>query len=191
MTQHTGETRGAAVHSETHPTKVITMRKLVFVATLAIAGTFALSACNKQDDSDQQAQQQVQKVSKPASPTDSAAWGKYLSQILSSNMQGMTADRPYPYLVPGGDDDKSVAERGRQLDAVTDTVLRGVLPGNLLAFGGPESAKTADLIIAAFAKAQPGTFKGVIVLFIGDEADHQRVEDAIKPSGAEFRFVAM
>jgi hypothetical protein len=66
-----------------------------------------------------------------------------------------------------------------------------VLPGNLLAFGGPDSAKTADFVISAFGKAQPGTFKGVIVLFIGDEADHQRVEDAIKPSGATFRFVQM
>ncbi|HET7359535.1 MAG TPA: hypothetical protein VFJ04_05255 [Rhodanobacteraceae bacterium] len=167
------------------------MRKLLFVATLVIAGSFALSACNKQDDSDQQAQQQVQKVSKPANPQDDAAWGKYLAQILSSNMQGMTADRPYAYLVPSGDDDASVAKRQRQLDSVTDTVLRGVLPGNLLAFGGPDSAKTADFIVSAFAKAQPGTFKGVIVLFIGDQADQQRVADAVKPSGATFRFVQM
>jgi hypothetical protein len=182
---------GQHVDSRELPIKVITMRKLLLTATLLIAASFALGACSKKDEGAAQAQQQEQKVTKPASPTDKAAWGKYLSQILRSNMQGMTADRPYPYLVPGGDDDAAVAERQRQLESVTNTVLRGVLPGNLLAFGGPESAKTADLVIEAFAKAQPGTFKGVIVLFIGDEADHQRVEDAIKPSGAEFRFVAM
>jgi hypothetical protein len=29
------------------------------------------------------------------------------------------------------------------------------------------------------------------VLFIGDKADEQRVNDAIKPTGATIRFVAM
>jgi hypothetical protein len=29
------------------------------------------------------------------------------------------------------------------------------------------------------------------VLFIGDQADQQRVADAVAPSGATFRFVAM
>jgi hypothetical protein len=29
------------------------------------------------------------------------------------------------------------------------------------------------------------------VMFIGDKADEQRVSDAIKPSGATFRFVTM
>jgi hypothetical protein len=31
----------------------------------------------------------------------------------------------------------------------------------------------------------------VIVLFIGDKADKQRVTDALKPTGATIRFVAM
>jgi hypothetical protein len=70
-------------------------------------------------------------------------------------------------------------------------VARGVLPGNLLAFGGPSSATTADLIVAAFKDAKPGSFKDVIILFIGDQADEQRVTDALKPTGATIRFVVM
>lgn len=167
------------------------MRKLIVVASLTLTATLALSACNKQDDSQQQAQQQVQKVSKPTDPNDSKAWGAYLGQIVQQNMQDMTADRPYPYLVNAGDSDDDKAKRDRQLDNVKDTVARGVLPGNMLVFAGPESSKTADLILAAFKDAKPGSFKGVIVLFIGDQADQQRVNDTLQPTGAKVRFVAM
>jgi hypothetical protein len=31
----------------------------------------------------------------------------------------------------------------------------------------------------------------VVVLFVGDSADKQRVQDAIAPSGADFRFAQM
>jgi hypothetical protein len=106
-------------------------------------------------------------------------------------MQGMKADRPYPYLVPGGDSEEAVAGRGRQLSNVQDTVARGVLPGNMLVFAGPDSAKTADLVGEAFKDAKPGSFKDVIILFIGDQADQQRVDDVLKPTGATVRFVQM
>ncbi len=166
------------------------MRKFVLAITLALAGTVMLSACNKQDDS-QQSTQQVQKVAKPTDPNDAKAWNAYLGQIVTANMQGMTADRPYAYLVPAGDDADPQAKYGRQLEAVQDVVARGVLPGNMLVFAGPNSAKTADFIAAAFKDAKPGSFKDVIVLFIGDEADKQRVTDVLTPTSANIRFVAM
>ena len=168
------------------------MRKFAYLATaaLALAGCLSLSACNNQDDN-QQASTQVQKLTKPSDPNDAKAWGAYLTQIVQAHMQGMTATQPYPYMVPAGDDDASQASRDRQLQNVQDTVARGVLPGNLLAFAGPDSGKTADLITTAFKDAKPGSFKGVIVLFIGDQADEQRVDDVLKPTGAEVRFVQM
>jgi len=166
------------------------MRKFVLAVTLALAGTVMLSACSKQDDA-QQATQQVQKVAKPTDPNDTKAWNAYLGQIVTANMQGMTADRPYAYLVPAGDDADAQAQYGRQLEAVQDVVARGVLPGNMLVFAGPSSAKTADFIAAAFKDAKPGSFKDVIVLFIGDQADKQRVMDVLTPTGANIRFVAM
>ena len=119
-------------------------------------------------------------MSKPTDPNDAKAWNSYLGQIVQKNMQGMTADRPYPYLVNAGDSDDDKAKRDRQLSNVQDTVARGVLPGNMLVFAGPESAKTADLIIEAFKDAKPGSFKDVIVLFIGDKADQERVTTALR-----------
>ncbi|HEX7338729.1 MAG TPA: hypothetical protein VF271_02220 [Rhodanobacteraceae bacterium] len=172
------------------------MRKFALAATLALACTLALGACSNQgQNSSQQAaassQATAQTLTRPTDPTDSAAWGKYLSQVLSQHLQGMTASRPYPYLVPAGASSAVVAERSRQLDSVTGVVLRGVTPGNLLAFGGPSSKDTAALIEAAFKDATAGSMKGVIVLFIGDQADSAAVQAAVKASGATYRFVQM
>jgi hypothetical protein len=167
------------------------MRKLTLIATaLALTGCLALSACNNNGGNQQQAQQ-VQQVTKPSDPTDGKAWGAYLGQIVQKNMQGMTANQPFAFMVPPGDDDASNDSRDRQLSNVQDDVARGVLPGNLLAFGGPNSGKTADFVIAAFKDAKAGSFKGVIVLVIGDQTDEQRVEDALKPTGATIRYVTM
>lgn len=168
------------------------MRKLAIIAMLALAGVFALSACNKKQDSAQNTQK-VSKLTRPSDTSDKAAWQAYLVQVLQSddNMKGMTADQPYPYFVPAGNDDADVAERQRQLSNVSDTVARGVLPGNLMAFAGPDSSMTADLVVGAFENAQPGSMNKVIVLFIGDKADEQRVADVVKPTGATFRFVQM
>ena len=166
------------------------MRKFLLAATLALAGTLVLSACNKQDDSQQAAPQQAA-ATKPTDPNNAQAWNAYLGQIVQNNMQGMSAERPYAYLVPAGDSDDAKAQYDRQLQNVQDTVARGVLPGNLLAFAGPNSAKTADFVAAAFKDAKPGSFKDVIVLFIGDQADKDRVTAALQPTGATIRFVAM
>ena len=165
------------------------MRKFLIAATFALAGSLVLSACNKQEDNQQTTQQAT--ATKPSDPNDAQAWNAYLGQIVQNNMQGMTAERPYAYMVPAGDDDEAKAKYDRQLQNVQDTVARGVLPGNLLAFAGPNSAKTADFVTAAFAGAKPGSFKDVIVLFIGDEADKDRVTTALQPTGATVRFVAM
>ncbi|MFI4959124.1 MAG: hypothetical protein ACHP7C_08180 [Lysobacterales bacterium] len=166
------------------------MRKFALIAAVALTATLALSACGKHGD-DQAAQQQVQQAPKPSDPNDSKGWGAYLGQIVQKNMQGMTANQPYAYMVTPGNTDDAKAQNERQLQSVQDTVARGVLPGNLLAFGGPSSSTTADLVVAAFKDAKPGSFKDVIILFIGDQADEQRVTDALKPTGATIRFVVM
>ncbi len=167
------------------------MRKSVLIAAVALTAGLALSACGKHEAAGQAGPQASQQAAKPTDPNDSKAWNAYFGQIVQNNMQGMKADRPYPYLVPAGDSEDAVAGRGRQLSNVEDAVARGVLPGNMLVFAGQDSAKTADLVIAAFKDAKPGSFKDVIVLFIGATADQQRVDDVLKPTGATVRFVAM
>ena len=167
------------------------MRKFALIAAIVLTASVALSACSKNEDDQQAGQQASQQATKPTDPNDVQAWNAYLGQIVQANMQDMKADRPYPYLVPAGDSEDDVARRDRQLSNVQDTVARGVLPGNMLVFAGPDSSKTADLIGEAFAGAKLGAFKDVIILFIGDQADEQRVKDLLAPTGATFRFVAM
>ncbi|MBB6241714.1 MULTISPECIES: hypothetical protein [unclassified Rhodanobacter] len=167
------------------------MRKFALIAALALAATLSLSACNKQQDDQQAGPAQAQQVPKPTNPNDAKGWNDYLGDLVQKNLQGMTASQPFAYLVDAGDTDEAKANNQRQLSNVQDSVARGVLPGNLMAFAGANSGKTADLLVAAFKDAKPGSFKDVIVLFIGDKADEQRVTDVIKPTGATFHFVAM
>ena len=167
------------------------MRKFVLIAAIALTAGLVLGGCSQGSDQDQQATQQAQAITKPTSITDAKGWNAYLGQLVQKNLQGMAAQQPYAYLVTPGQTDDDKAQNDRQLQNVQDAVDRGVLPGNLMAFAGPVSATTADLLVAAFKDAKPGTFKGVIVVFIGDKADEQRVADVVNPTGATFRFVQM
>lgn len=168
------------------------MRKLVYLAIIALAGTLALSACgNKSNQAAPQQSQAAAGPTKPSDKTDTKAWNAYLGSILSNHLQGMKADSPFAYMIPAGDSDDAKAARQRQEANITTTVERGVLPGNLLAFAGADSKTTADVVVDAFKHAQPDSMKGVIVMFIGDKSDEQRVADAVKPTGAKYRFVAM
>ena len=167
------------------------MRKFVLAASVALTAALALSACNKSEDADPAATQQEAAVAKPSNPTDTKAWSQYFGQIVRKNMQGMTADRPFPYLVPAGDTEDANGLRQRQLEQVQDTVARGVLPGNMLVFAGPDSAKTSQFVTDAFKDAKAGSFKDVIVLVIGDAGDKDKVTSALQPTGATIRYVNM
>ena len=166
------------------------MRTIFATIALVCAATFALSACDQQDKSKQtQVEQAPAVVAKPTDPNDKAGWKKYLQATVLANMQGVKTNHPYMYYVPGGDDDAAKADRSNQLDNVKTVVARGVLPGNMMAFGGPDSKITSDLIVEAFKDVQAGSFKDVVVLFIGAQADSDAVKQALTTSGAEFRFV--
>ena len=168
------------------------MRKNLSLAVVAVAASLALGACdqNKQAASTQAAAEQKPAViALPANPTDKAAWKQYLVSVVTANMQGVKTNHPYMYFVPGGDDDAAKADRDNQLENVKNTVARGVLPGNMMAFGGPDSALTSKLIVDAFAAASPGSFKEVVVLFIGAPGDFDAVKNAVAASAAEARFV--
>lgn len=169
------------------------MRKLAIIAMLALAGVLALTACGKKGGDEAQQNAQSAKVTRPTDPNNKAAWQNYLGNILTSGklMDGMTSDRPYVYYVSPGDSDAAQGERGRIMDQVNGALARGVQPGTLLAFVGPSSSKTADLIVQAFGEAKKGSLAKVIVVFIGDQADEQRVADVVKPTGAIYRFAKM
>jgi hypothetical protein len=165
------------------------MRKILATIVLVCAAAFSLSACDQKEKPAEAAAQKPVVAAMPTNATDKTAWKQYLVSVVTANMQGVKTNHPYMYFVPGGEDDAAKADRQNQLENVKNVVMRGVLPGNMMAFGGPDSKITADLIVEAFKDAQAGAFKDVIVLFIGASADAETVKGALAASGAEVRFV--
>ena len=98
-------------------------------------------------------------VAMPADPADKAGWQAYMGDIVMRNMQGVSNPNPYAYLLPA----ESAADFQDQYDSLLDKaksdVARGIIGGNLLAYGGPSSARTADLVVEAFKPVSPGTMK--------------------------------
>ncbi|HEU4856095.1 MAG TPA: hypothetical protein VFS86_02200 [Rhodanobacteraceae bacterium] len=164
------------------------MRKLLLIAAVALLGTLGLSACNDNGQSGAPAAQA--QATKPADANDIKGWQAYLSQIVEANMGDIT-NTPYVYFVPESTDPAGNATIGRVQSQINDVVAATVLPGNMVAAGGPSSATTAELLENAFKQASPGSFKGVVVLFIGDQADEAAVKAAVEPSGATFKFAKM
>ncbi|GAB3357801.1 hypothetical protein [Lysobacter tyrosinilyticus] len=143
-----------------------------------------LGACKKEEAAQATAKAAV---AMPATPTDENAWNAYLTDVVTRNLDGATT--PLVYTLPADTTEDFQGFYDRQLEKAESDMMRGGVEGTLLAFGGPNSAKTADLAAAAFAKASPGTMKGVKVLFIGAAADSDRVKAAVEPSGASYKFV--
>ena len=164
------------------------MRKLIFIAAIALLGTLGLSACNNKGAGETQATQA--KATKPTSGSDIKGWQAYLTQIVQENIGNIT-NPPYVYFVPSAANPADQATIGRVQDQVNAVVAATVLPGNMVAAGGPSSSTTAAVLESAFKNAAPGSFKGVVVLFIGDQADEAAVKAAVEPSGATFKFAAM
>ena len=166
------------------------MRKIPAIIFSVCAATFALSACNQQQEAPKdQAEQAAPPVAPMPTTSDKTAWKQYLVSVVTANMAGVKTNHPYMYFVPAGDDDATKSDRQNQLDNVKNVVARGVLPGNMMAFGGPDSKTTSTLIVDAFKDAQAGAFKDVIVLFIGAPGDLDAIKTALASSAAEVRFV--
>jgi hypothetical protein len=154
--------------------------RLLLIACLSLP---FLAACQKEE-----AQQAVVEapVTKPAS-NDQAEWEAYLTDVVKRNVGA--ASSVYLYTLPAADSADYEGEYERQLEKAQTDVMRGGVEGTLLAYGSPDSARSADLAMASFEMAQGGSMKGVRVLFIGAAADSERVKAAVEPSGAAFQFV--
>jgi hypothetical protein len=168
------------------------MHKIFPAIAFTCVAALALGACGQTEQSPQQqtaAEQKPAVLPAPTNPADKSAWKQYLVSTVTANMQGVKSNHPYMYFVPAGDDDAAKTDRDNQLENVKTVVDRGVLPGNMMAFGGPDSKLTAQLVIGAFKDVRAGAFKDVVVLFIGAAADADGVKQALAASGADVRFV--
>jgi len=164
------------------PAIVRNVRLAAVLAALSLLFVFA--GCTKKEE----APVVAAPLHAPASQTDDKGWKAYFQDVISRNSQGVT-DRSSAYYLPppGGADYEGMYTRQQQ--GVTDTVARGVLPGNMLAFMSPDSTKMADLVVASFKNPSAGSMKGVIILFVGKAEDNERVKAAVTPTGATYRFV--
>jgi hypothetical protein len=163
-------------------------RSLIAVSLIALV--LGLTGCKKEEAAPKAAPAAL------TAPTnnDDNAWKAYLGQVVAQNMTGVT-DRVFPYYLPAnsttptpGDPDNH-SQYDRQLQNVSDVVARTVLPGNMLVFGSPDSAKMGDLVIAAMTGAKADALKGSQVLFIGKPADSDRVKTVVQAAGGKYIFV--
>ena len=152
---------------------------------LAASLVLGFTACKKEEAAPAAEAQQA--LVAPAKDDD-AGWRKYLQAVAVQNMGNITNNPFLYYLVPESDPDFN-DKYGRQVEAATTTISRGVSPGNMLAFGSSASAKMADMIEAAFKGVQADSMKNVRVVFIGDAADNARVQTIVQPTGADYIFV--
>jgi hypothetical protein len=162
-------------------------RALVPVALLLSA--LVLSGCQKEEA----VEAAPVELTAPAG-ADDAEWKAYLGQVIGRNQEGVT-DRVFSYYLPVGSQEPAEGDQDgktmfdRQLENVAAVVQRTVLPGNMLAFGSPDSTKMADLVTMAFTDADPNALKGSQVLFIGKAEDSERVKAAVEAAGARYILV--
>lgn len=157
-------------------------------STLMILAVLALAACDK-------AKEEAAPVAAPVelkAPTSGIdrEWRMYLTEVVKQNMQGIRSS-PFMYYLPDESAEDFEEQYERQLENVSGTVSRGVLPGNMLAFGSPSPARMAELIGEAFEGASPGSMKDVRVLFIGSQDDAEQVRAVVEATGAGFVHVDM
>jgi len=161
------------------------IQRVRFAAILAaLSLLFVFAGCTKKEE----APVADVPLHAPASQTDDKGWKAYFQDVINRNSQGVT-DRSMAYYLPPPGGAEYEGMYARQLSGVSDTVARGVLPGNLLAFMSPDSTKMADLVVSAFKNPSAGSMKGVIIIFVGKAADNDRVKAAVTPTGAIYRFV--
>ncbi len=161
------------------------MRTLIRSALMVMALT-ALAGCDKQKD-------EAPVVAAPvilSAPTNGSdrEWKAYLTQVVKQNMQGIRSS-PFMYYLPDESTEDFEDQYERQLQNVIETVSRGVVPGNMLAFGSPSPKRMAELIEEAFEGAAEGSMQGVRVLYIGNQDDAEQVRPMVEATGAGFVHV--
>ena len=110
------------------------MNKYIRTLAFAACATLLLGGCGQSDEDKAKAAEAAaaaeaaKPVPVPAADADKTAWQKYLSKTVMQNMKGVKTNRPFMYFVPAGEGADQESARKDQLDNVSLTVQRGVLP---------------------------------------------------------------
>ena len=152
---------------------------------LAACLVLPLAACKKEEAAPVEV---AQAALVAPDKSDEAGWKAYLSDVVLRNM-GEITNQPFLYYLPTQADPEFQAKYDRQLEQAKNAIARGIVGGNLIAFGSPESAKMADIAVASFTGVPADTMKKVKIVFIGDAVDSERVQAVVTPTGADYVFV--
>ena len=156
------------------------LNRFMLIACLALP----FAACKKEE-----APKETVKAPMSAPTTDDRqAWLNYLQDVVGRNMDGIQ-NQPFVYMVPSESLPDFADQYERLLEKARMDVARGIISGNLLAYGGHSSTKVADLVVESFKTVEPNSMTGVKVLFIGSAADNARVKAAVTPAGVDYVFV--
>ena len=166
-------------------TPMKTTTRLLLIACLSLP---VLAACQKEEASTDVVADAKPAVTRPADNNDEQAWGLYLSDVVTRNM-GDISNNPYLYYLPSSESAGFEGAHERLKEEIEVAMQRGIVEGNLIAFGSPESTMMADIVVGAFGKVDAGSMKGVKLLFIGDAADNERVRAAVEPAGVNYQFI--
>jgi len=164
------------------------------IALLMFAFTLTLSACTSGEKQEEKKVAAAPAQLHAPATSDDKEWKLYLQQVVGQHMEGVT-DRVFPYYLPANSTQPTPGDPGnrsqydRQLENVQSVLARNVLPGNMLVFGSPDSAKMADLLVAAVATGKADSLKGSQILFIGKAEDNGRAQAAAEAVGAKYTFV--
>ena len=151
---------------------------------LAACLVLPFTACKKQEVA---APVQAAALTAPKT-ADDGEWKAYLQDVVGRNMGDIT-NSPFVYYLTSQSNPKFASDYAGQLDQVKNALARGIVGGNLIAFGSPESAKMADIAVAGFTGVPADTMKKVKIVFIGQAADSERVKAAVTATGADYVFV--
>jgi hypothetical protein len=150
-----------------------------------------LSSCHQPDNrtaSDSTAS--TSSVPIPAANADVTTWGNYLSAQGKLHNQGV-AQRPYIYVIPGGDNSAAADRRKSEMDSISHGIGPILMPGGMLIVGGPNAKQTATFMTDLSRTIKANAMKGIVVLVVGDASQANGVADALRPTGATVRFATM
>ena len=123
-----------------------TSSRLMLIACLALP---FVAACKKEEQ--KEVATQAAPLSAPKT-SDENAWNAYLTDVVTRNLDNATST--FVYTLPADSSADFQGDYERMLEKAQTDMSRGVLEGNLVAFGSPDSAKSADLAVASALQEQ-------------------------------------
>lgn len=156
----------------------------------------ALSACSHQTPGSSgkpDAPPSTSTTAGPARPTaaaDENTWGDYLAEQGKRHADGVS-QRPYIYVIPGGDSIGATDRRKNELDSIDHGIGPILMPGGMLVVGGPDAQQTTAFITELSKTAKANALNGIVVLVVTESSQTDGVKSALKPTGAIVRVATM